>query len=227
MAHAAIEAVHQGRWRMLVINGRINGVVGLLAFLIFGAVLMVKPLYDPDENTKIALVLASFLAWSAIGWWTAYRGSQKGTQRWWLAALCPLAFGLVVGHTVPQKNMATKQPQYFINDILFELADSRHILSNNVGIAAGLAWEMKRSDITLFDKKGELEYGLNYADSAERFVSTEQFPEWLKEARRHGPVSLLLLDGKPETLPPPDSMVAAENGPAEDRLLFLYYRQTP
>jgi 4-amino-4-deoxy-L-arabinose transferase len=232
MAHVAIEAVNQGRWRMLVTNSRINGIVGLLAFFIFlGVVLITKSLYDPDETLKIVLVLASFLFWSVIGWWAARPGSrcnpQKKTQRWWLVALCPLLFGLVVGHIVPQKTMAHKQPQIFINDIRSELTGSRTILSNNVGVAAALAWEMKRSDILLFARKGELEYGLGYADSAEHFVSAEQFPDWLKEARQHGHVSLLLLDGKPEWLPPPDSIVAADNGPADRRLFFLYYRQTP
>ncbi|MDR0250957.1 MAG: lipid IV(A) 4-amino-4-deoxy-L-arabinosyltransferase [Burkholderiales bacterium] len=228
MAHVAIEAVNQERWRMLVANGRINGIVGLLAFFVFiGVALIAKPMYGPDENIKVVLVLASFLFWSAVGWWAAYRSAQKGAQRWWLAALCPLLFGLVIGHIAPQKIRATKQPQYFINDIRPELSDSRTILSNNVGIAAGLAWEMKRSDITLFDRKGELKYGLSYADSVERFVSAEQFPDWLKKARQHGHVSLLLLDGKPEALPPPDNMVASKSGQEKDRLFFLYYRQTP
>ncbi|MDR2243866.1 MAG: lipid IV(A) 4-amino-4-deoxy-L-arabinosyltransferase [Burkholderiales bacterium] len=227
MAHVAIEAVHQGRWRMLVTNGRINGVIGVLAFFIFIYVVLVKPVYEPDEKIKVAWVLASFLFWSAIGWWGAYRDPQGKAQRWWLVALCPLLFGLTVGHIVPQKNTATKQPQYFINDIRAELADSHTILSNNVGVAAGLAWEMKRSDILLFARKGELEYGLSYADSAERFVSAEQFPDWLNVARQHGHVSLLLLDGRPEWLPPPDSVATPKSGQTKDRLFLLHYRQTP
>ncbi|PIN63555.1 hypothetical protein CKQ90_36110, partial [Klebsiella pneumoniae] len=32
---------------------------------------------------------------------------------------------------------------------------SRYVLTNNVGIAGGLAWELKRSDINMFDKQGE------------------------------------------------------------------------
>ncbi|MCL2298229.1 MAG: lipid IV(A) 4-amino-4-deoxy-L-arabinosyltransferase [Proteobacteria bacterium] len=227
MAHVAIEAANQGRWRMLAINGRINGIVGLLLFFIFiGVVWTTESLYEPDENFKVALVLASFLFWSAVGWWAAHR-SQESAPRWWLVALCPLLFGLIVGYVVPQKTAAHKQPQQFINSIRAELADSHIILSNNVGVAAGLAWEMKRSDIKLFSRKGELEYGLSYADSADHFVPAEGFSDWLQEARRHGHVSLLLLDGKPERMPPPDSMVAAENGPAPDRFFFLYYRQTP
>jgi 4-amino-4-deoxy-L-arabinose transferase len=229
MAHAAIEAVDQGRWRMLTINGRINGVAGLLAFFIFIGLLMtqMKSLYQPGEGFKIALLLMSFLAYSAVGWWTACRGFRCGVQCWWLAALCLLPFGLVVGSVVPYQVKTTKQPQYFISSVRSELADSRYLLSNNVGIAAGLAWEMKRSDVVLFDKKGELNYGLDYADSAGRFVSARQFPDWLKEARRYGNVSLLLLDGKPETLPPSDNVTTMENGLVGNRLVFLHYRQEP
>lgn len=235
MAHVAIEKMNRARWRMLVANGRINGIFGALvfafgvaAFFIFADALPeIKSLYAPDENFKIALLLASFLAWSIFGWWAARRDSQGSARRWWLAALCPLAFGLVIGNVVPQNVAATKQPQLFINTVRAELAGSRYLLSNNPGVAAGLAWEMKRSDITLFDKKGELEYGLGYEDSAARFVSMKQFPTWLEEARQHGNVSLLLLDGKPEALPPPDNTIVAGNHPTEDRLILLYYRQTP
>ncbi|MCL2310344.1 MAG: lipid IV(A) 4-amino-4-deoxy-L-arabinosyltransferase [Proteobacteria bacterium] len=224
MAHVAIEAIDKERWRMLAINGRINAIFGLLAVFVFIGAVRVESLYEHDASGsfKITLALVCFLFWSAIGWWAAHRGSRKEARHWRWAALCPLLFGLAAGHIVPQESVAAKQPQFFIGNARAELADSRYILSNNVGIAAGLAWEMKRSDILLFDKKGELEYGVNYADSVERFVSAEQFPEWLQEARRHGAVSLLLLDGKPETVPLPDSMVTAEA-----RLFLLHYRQAP
>lgn len=47
-------------------------------------------------------------------------------------------------------------------DIVSEsLTPSRYVLTNNVGIAGGLSWELKRSDIILFDKQGELKYGLS------------------------------------------------------------------
>ncbi len=79
------------------------------------------------------------------------------------------------------------------------MSDSRYVLSNNVGLASGVAWELKRSDITLFDEKGELAYGLNYADAVNRFVSADIFTSWLAEHRRNGKVVLLLVVTRGDT----------------------------
>lgn len=70
-------------------------------------------------------------------------------------------------------------------DIIGEsLAPSRYVLSNNVGIAAGLAWELKRNDIIMYDKQGELKYGLDWPDAKNGFVSQSEFASWLAAHRR-------------------------------------------
>jgi 4-amino-4-deoxy-L-arabinose transferase len=84
------------------------------------------------------------------------------------------------------------QPQPFIQTVRPDIGDSRFILTNDAGLAAGLAWELKRSDIILFDHKGELAYGLGYPDAAGRFVSAGAFRHWLAVNRQLGNVSLIL-----------------------------------
>mgnify|MGYP000538209487 CR=1 FL=1 len=106
-------------------------------------------------------------------------------------------------------------------DIAVELG-GLDVLVNNVGIAGGLSWELKRSDIILFDKQGELKYGLSWPDAQHQFVDQAHFADWLATHRQQGPVSLVLLMDKGESmadlaLPKPDSFY--ELG----RVVFIQY----
>lgn len=92
----------------------------------------------------------------------------------------------------PTKIINSKQPQAFIQQNVSLLQQSRFVLSDDVGIAAGLGWELRRSDIFMFDEKGELEYGLSYPDAQGHYVSASEFPQWLLNARQQGNVSLLI-----------------------------------
>ncbi|KJG34985.1 hypothetical protein UA70_15585 [Raoultella planticola] len=116
----------------------------------------------------------------------------------------------------------SKQPQFMVDIIGESLAPSRYVLSNNVGIAAGLAWELKRNDIIMYDKQGELKYGLDWPDAKNGFVSQSEFASWLAAHRQEGPVSLVLLMDKGENmadlpLPKPDNTYVLE------RVVFLQY----
>jgi len=225
VADSAVDMVNAGRLRVLRANGWVNLATGLIAMLAIAAVFMGvgDPVYQAGDELKVALALVSFAAWSAIGLWTV----KHCARRWWLAALCPLLMGLLLGQAIPERVMAVKQPQYAIEEIRPQLATSRYILSDNVGVALGLAWELKRSDITVFDRRGELKYGLEYPDSADRWVKKEDFAGWLERARKQGDVSLLLLDNEPERLPKPDFISLPKNDAADGRLVFLYYRRQP
>ena len=96
------------------------------------------------------------------------------------------------------------------------------MLANNVGVAAGLAWELKRNDITMFDQSGELRYGLDYPDAKDRYVDKDDFAQWLAEHRQQGRVSLVILLSKHDeiaraNLPKPDSLYI------QGRLALLEY----
>lgn len=47
---------------------------------------------------------------------------------------------LVIGYAIPQQVTDSKLPQNFARATMAELGDSRYVLTDSVGVAAGLAW---------------------------------------------------------------------------------------
>lgn len=208
--------------RVLRVNAGINlafGALGVVAALVvspWGPT--AHPVWAPVELYKIFCAVMAFLVWAAVGMYTL----RDSPRRWWLAALCPAGLALLVGFAVPSKVEDSKQPQSLIETVRVPLQESRFVLANNVGVASGLAWELKRNDIILYDQAGELRYGLNYPDAQGRFVSKEAIAQWLEEHRQQGPVSLVLLLSKNDDLvraklPEPDSLYV------QGRLAYLQY----
>lgn len=225
MAAYATDCANNIRMRALKINGVINllfGVACALVIVVIGLGL-VKDIvaYGPQENQKVWLGVLAFAGWGVTGFITL----RNNARNWRWAAACPLLFILLVGYLIPQQVVDSKQPQNFIKNNFSELSSSRYVLTDSVGVAAGLAWELKRSDILMFSEKGELTYGLAYPDSQDNYISNDDFPTWLAQARKEGDVSLVVQLARNEALPahlPPADKVNLMN-----RLALLWYQKTP
>ncbi|WP_437612365.1 lipid IV(A) 4-amino-4-deoxy-L-arabinosyltransferase [Erwinia sp. V71] len=217
----------EGTARALRANGWINllfGVVCLLAVLLILAPwsLTGHPVYGVHELTRVLLAAGIFLFWALMGGLSLY----ATPRRWPLAVLCPLGLALLVGQAIPQRVENAKQPQAFITAVRNELASSRYILADSPGVAAALAWEMKRSDINLFEESGELAYGLRYPDARSRLIDAAAFPGWLAQQRHSGSVALVLLldrddEGGPASLPEADVVYR------QGRFMLYHYNQQP
>lgn len=191
MARYAVDAAKVGA-KALRINGLINiafGVIGLVAvFVVSPWGPMKQPVWMQIELYKCVLAAVAFFVWALMGWLSI----KSDAQRWTLAALCPLGLALLVGFAIPDRVTNSKQPQFLVDIVSESLTPSRYVLSNSVGIAAGLAWELNRSDVIMYGQTGELKYGLSYPDAKGRFISDSDFPQWLEAHRQEGPISLVL-----------------------------------
>ncbi|WLI78021.1 lipid IV(A) 4-amino-4-deoxy-L-arabinosyltransferase [Kosakonia sp. H02] len=206
--------------RALRVNAWVNiafGVAGVItALLVSPWGVTAHPVWLPIEEYKAALAAFAFLLWAVVGLYTLR------TDRWSFAALCPLTLALVVGMAIPDKVMDSKQPQFLINFVYDALAPSRYVLADNPGVAAGLAWELKRPDIILFGARGELAYGLAYPQGQGRFVAKDDFNDWLAAHRQQGVVSLVLHQSKPDDfirmpIPKPDNVYV------QGRMVLIQY----
>lgn len=213
--------------RVFRINGGINLLFGLLAtaaVVLFLAPwgLARHPLYARDEVLRAAAAAAAFAGWGTAGWLSL----RPGSNRWQLAALCPLALALLVGYAIPQKVRDSKQPLSFVSAVREQLAGSRYLLADNPGVASAIAWTLRRSDITLYDAKGEVQYGLSYPDAQARYVDGAAFADWLHAHCRHGRVSVVIMLNSGEkapdaTMPTPDERYR------QGRLVYYGYDEKP
>lgn len=206
-------------------NGWVNLLFGALTALAVISVLAPwglahRPLYSSDEKLRATLAALAFTGWALAA------GVSLRTGRWQLAALCPLALALLVGFAIPDRIRDAKQPQNFVRHIQERLAQSRFILADNPGVASAIAWQLKRSDILFYSSKGELEYGLSYADARKRYVAGAEFADWLRVSRREGDVALvLMLDAGQKT---PDAMLPVPDDVwQQGRLVYYSYRRAP
>ncbi|EMC0024556.1 lipid IV(A) 4-amino-4-deoxy-L-arabinosyltransferase [Enterobacter cloacae] len=221
MARYACLAAEKGA-SVLRINAGINlafGTLGVIAVLVVSPWGLAKhPVWTSVELYKVFCAVVAFLVWAVVGWFS-FRRSQ---QRWWLAALCPAGLALLIGFAIPNLVVDSKQPQSLVDTVRDPLQQSRFVLADNVGVAAGLAWELKRNDIIMFGQSGELRYGLDYPDVKDRFITKDDFAQWLARHRQQGSVSLVILlskndDLNRDNLPKPDYLYI------QGRLAYMQY----
>ncbi|WP_036769834.1 lipid IV(A) 4-amino-4-deoxy-L-arabinosyltransferase [Photorhabdus australis] len=222
MAKFGVDCVKNGKMKLLKINGMVNVFIGLLAVMALFAMETVTQhsLYQPSEWPKWVLAIVAFGIWGIIG----YLCFMLNGKYWLLAAYCSIVVSLAIGNALPENTINSKLPQNFINLHRQELEGSRYILSESVGLATSAAWEMKRSDIYMLERWGELEYGLNYPDSQYRRISYKDFPQWLEKARKEGRVSVLLHLYKNEELP---DLPKADQVSRNYRFVIMVYEKRP
>jgi len=203
------------------LNG-LFGLIGIVALVVLSSGLLPKAhLFTPQEWPKVVLGLIAFGGWLLF----ALVSARDNGRQWRWAAACPVLLCLVIGYAIPQQVTDSKLPQNFARATMAELGDSRYVLSDSVGLAAGLAWELKRSDVLMYSQKGEVAYGLEYPDAKGHLISDADFPQWLAQARKQGNVALGLQLSRGEALP--QELPAADKVDRMNRLVLMWYKQQP
>ena len=162
-------------WTCAAVVGLAAGVITGIHFLNLAS----GTIFAADETWKWAVGCAAMVAWSAICIASA-RAKRKAT-RLGLFALAPLALMLSAHFIVPKKAVESSTPEAFIERCAGVIDPEDRIYSTNY-LAPAVCWVLKRSDIGILQRGGELQYGLNYLDAKRRQI---QIPELAKEINDH------------------------------------------
>jgi len=190
MGHTLSELVSQGKTRTLRLNGLLNFVIGMAAMVGLIYLQIARPLYSNSHAEMFSLSLAFIVL---LGWILANLLQSVRPLTLW--AMPALGIGLLVvllPSSMPAYIADNEMPDQFVLEHLDELQHTHALLSNELESASALAWRLQRPDVALYDTEGELRYGLQYAGAVTRKVELEQVQGWLKDARQHGSVGVLL-----------------------------------
>jgi 4-amino-4-deoxy-L-arabinose transferase len=190
MGHTLSDLVSQGKTRTLRLNGLFNFVIGMAAMVGLIYLQIARPLYSNSHAEMFSLSLAFIVL---LGWiLTNLLQSVRPLTLWAMAALGIGLLVVLLPSSMPAQIADNEMPDQFVLEHLDELQQTHALLSNELESASALAWRLQRPEVTLYDTEGELRYGLQYAGSVTRKVELEQVQGWLKEARQHGSVGVLL-----------------------------------
>lgn len=187
LGHTLADRLKLEQGRILGINGLLNLVLGLVVLLALVYLQLKKPLYD-HELHNLVLVFTGLIAWIITNLLQAFRPLQC----WAAPAFGSLLLIGLIPAGLPNSVVSNKMPDQFILDHAQELGQTTKLLSNDLGAASALAWRMKHPDVALYNTVGELKYGLEYPDSSKQRVGPDQVQQWMNDARRQGPVGVVM-----------------------------------
>jgi len=190
MGHTLTDLVKQGKARTICLNGLFNFVIGMAAMIGLIYLQIARPLYSNSHAEMFSLSLAFIvlLVWILANLLQMIRPLTL----WAMPAMGIGVLVILLPASMPSWIADNEMPDQFVLEHLDELQQTQALLSNDLGSASALAWRLKRPQVSLYDTEGELRYGLQYAGSVHRKVELEEVQAWLKDARQHGSVGVLL-----------------------------------
>ncbi|MCO7628374.1 lipid IV(A) 4-amino-4-deoxy-L-arabinosyltransferase [Pseudomonas fluorescens] len=187
LGNALADRLRLEQGRALAINGLLNLLLGVLTLIALVYLQLDKPVYDHELHSLVLVFIA------LIGWIIANLAQAFLPLQCWAApALGSLLLVGILPAALPESVVANKTPDQFIRHHVTELSGATHLLSNDLGAAAALAWRMKDPQVALYNTVGELKYGLSYPQGAARRITKDTVQQWVRDARRSGSVGVLM-----------------------------------
>ncbi len=174
-------------WTCAAVVGLAAAVITTLPFLS----LVSGPVFAWDETWKWAAGCATLVAWAAICVFSARAKSMKMSLGFF--AIAPVALMLSAHFIVPKQAVVSRTPEAFIECYAGAIDQGDQIYST-LFLAPAVCWVLKRSDIGIVQRGGELRYGLSYPDAKNRQLLIPELAKQINDRSRTRGIVLIITD---------------------------------
>lgn len=178
----------------------------------------VTAVYGADETWKWVLAALSIAFWGVALLQAAKAGSAD-RKLWWFGLGVAAVF--VVAHPIcPRLAIVKKAPGPFFASVQSLVKPDDMIVCYKNSFAAA-SWYFKRSDLYMFHKGGELEYGLAKPEAKGRLISIEDFAKLVKDPNRKQRVVFIMQAKRFREMIPPAPFERYDA--KHDQIMFAIY----
>jgi 4-amino-4-deoxy-L-arabinose transferase len=145
-------------------------------------------LYAPEEGSIWIVPVAGLIACSALAA-AAIRTRTPGRA---LAtfALAPVLLCASIPFVMPQVVVSARSADSFLREHR-SVVPPGSLLVADVDRVAPTCWFFRRSDVSVLERRGELDYGLDYDDAASRYLRVPDLRRLIDENRGQRPITVV------------------------------------
>ena len=110
-----------------------------------------------------------------------------------LFAVAPVALMLCMHFILPKEITWSRSPEAYVHRYAEAIDPEDQIYSTNY-LAPAVCWVLKRSDIGILQRGGELQNGLNYPDAKNRQIQISELAKQIDDRTRTRGIILMITD---------------------------------
>jgi 4-amino-4-deoxy-L-arabinose transferase len=174
-------------WTSAAVAGLVTVFITCMSFLNFAP----RPIFAFGETWKWFVSSAAIVTWSAIC--VASARAKSMARSFGCFAVAPVALMLCMHFILPKEMTWSRFPEAYLHRYVKTIDPEDQIYSTNY-LAPGVCWVLKRTDIGILQRGGELQYGLDYPDVKKRQIQISELAKEINDRTRTRGIILMITD---------------------------------
>ena len=174
-------------WTSVAVTGFAVAVITAMSFLNLTS----RPIFASDETWKWAAGSAALVAWCGIN--IASARAKRMAMGLGFFAVVSVALMLSAHFILPKWATWSRTPEAFVARYAEAIGPEDQVYSTNY-LAPAVGWVLKRNDIGILGRGGELQYGLNYPDAVNRQIRVPELLVQINDRARTRVIILVIDD---------------------------------